>query len=484
MLKDGQNLNFAVPAIYVRELLDSKVTVDKVPADVAGNMTKIRMSSAALKTDTYSDDDSSQYQQDLKLLKSTVTATVPVVADERDLRDLACIGTDRYDLSKDGIAAAKKLVTLRPSPEARALLAYTLYDGSGYEFVASEFAADGSAEKTHATNNRESLLAEAEKEALKATSGGKGNSFFLASYVLGSVKEARGEYASAIPLFTTAVSQNTEVCGDSLLPKAYRNLIDDNSKLKRPADAEKWFRRLATEFDPTPYDWDSEGDRRASVEDSAGAADAYERAANGQDYFSYDYCYAASARYFQPMTDQDATLKDGRKCVDAAAKSTSKSDEHHFTSQLPLVYRLMAIVLNERGVYQEALAYAKESLSRKPEDAFSLSTQAEILENLQRYSECVASEQAAIAASDGKYAFMHFRLGSCYFDQEDWSRAETSFRLAANGATNDAPAAYDLALCLSRQGYKNDAASWFKEALKRKPDTALRELILGQLNRQ
>jgi len=143
----------------------------------------------------------------------------------------------------------------------------------------------------------------------------------------------------------------------------------------------------------------------------------------------------------------------------------------------------MAEVLDDRGVYDQALAYVKEALALKPDEPFALYREAQILRDLNRPSECISAAQAAIRASDGKYAYMHFALGNCYFMSEDWVQAADSFRIAANGDKTDAASAFDLALSLERQGYGADAAEWYREALRRNPDPELRAKITASLQR-
>jgi tetratricopeptide (TPR) repeat protein len=111
----------------------------------------------------------------------------------------------------------------------------------------------------------------------------------------------------------------------------------------------------------------------------------------------------------------------------------------------------------------------------------ALTVEATIFEHLERYSECISAGQSAIRLSDGKYPWMHFRVGSCYFDSKNWSLAATSFRLAAEADKADAASAYNLGLSLLNQGYNSDARQWFREALNRKPDDELRVKILEVL---
>ena len=111
----------------------------------------------------------------------------------------------------------------------------------------------------------------------------------------------------------------------------------------------------------------------------------------------------------------------------------------------------------------------------------ALDLQADLLYDLGQYSECIAAENKAIANSDGKYAFMQFRLGTCYAQAQNWARAEAAFRISAEADKTDAASAYDLALSLQNEGYGGDAQHWYREALNRKPDDELRAKIVSAL---
>jgi tetratricopeptide (TPR) repeat protein len=163
--------------------------------------------------------------------------------------------------------------------------------------------------------------------------------------------------------------------------------------------------------------------------------------------------------------------------VNASVSNTVKSNDSYFKQSLPNVYNKMAQVLEQRGVYQQALEYIKDSLSQKSDLPMTYDIEADVLEGLHRYTECIAAEQQAIRLSDGKYSWMQFRLGNCYFDTEDWVQAATSFRIVAEADKTDASSAYNLGLSLYNQGYKSDASVWYREALNRKPDEELRAKI-------
>jgi hypothetical protein len=344
----------------------------------------------------------------------------------------------------------------------------------------SQFAQKDSDIQLEANTAHDKYLSEASRVAADSAKTAKGQGLLIANYVLGNTKRDLAEYSEAISLHTLVAGGSPKLCGDDIAKLAISNLIYENDNAKRPDDAEKWFRRYASLYEPAAYEWDSEGDRRASANDYSNAAGAYEKAAAASSYYGYDYCYASRANYLQPVTNSDGVLADGRKCVEASVQS-KKGNESYFNSTLPFVYRIMALILEQRGVYQPALEYVKESIASEPENPFSLNTEAKIFEDLQRYSECISASQAAIRASDGKYPSMQFQLGQCYFDTEDWSKAADSYRLAAEADKSDVASAYNLALSLARQGYTSDANQWFREALKRKPDDELRTKILNAL---
>lgn len=479
MLEDGQNLNFAIPVAYVRSILDHKsdivpaLNVDQTLSDAKDLLSKRAQAG-------YSGDPSSEYQKQTRKLRELMEIIVASTRREDALSEMACLGTKATELSDAGIKAARKLLSEEPSPEHRALLSYVLYDRASDEAMNAQFAQKNSDAQLQATADHDKYLSEASREASDSARAARGQGLLLANYVLGSAKMDHEEYSEAISLHSLVATGNQEVCGNDLAKLALSDLIYESDNAKRPDDAEKWFRRYASLYRPAAYEWDSEGDRRASANDFRTAASSYENAAESSSYYGYDYCYAARASYLQSVTNQDAVLADGRKCVEASVQST-KDNEQYFKSTLPLVYRLMAGVLDGRGVYQQALEYVKEAIVANPEDPFAFDTEARIFADLERNSECIAAAQSAVRLSDGKYPSMNFHLGYCYFAANDFSRAASAFRLAAEGDKDDAVSAFNLGLSLSRQGFSADADHWFREALSRKPDDELRAKILSAL---
>lgn len=480
MLEDGQNLNFAVPVQFVRAILDQKAA--STPGlNLDASLHEMRSLESKHDQATYSDDPSSDYQQATQGLISLAGNIIDATDREDVLSELACLGPKAYALSDLGIKAAQKLVSIKPSAANRALLSYILYERSEVESARAAFADKDSDQQKAATTAYKRFLSEASDEAAEAARSAKGGNLFIADFVLGGAKSDDNDLNDAIVLHSLVATGKPQVCGIDLGITAIQDLISESASAKRPEDAEKWFREYARLRDPAAYEWDSEGDRRYAAGDLPGAADAYERAAAGNEYYSYDYCYAAVDRYLEPTTDSDAVLSDGKKCIDGSVKQTGKDAAQYFKTETPLVYKYMAIVLEARGVYPTALEYIKESLAVNSNDAFALNTEAKIFDDLQQYPECIAAAQAAIAASEGKFPSMQFELGSCSFATQNWVQAEASFRIAAVSDTTDAVSAFNLGLSLSRQGFSADANHWFREALSRNPDAELRAKILNLL---
>ena len=477
MLQDGQNLNFAVPARLIKSLLAEKFNEASHTIDCGQNLDQLTRLFDVRANETYSDDPASPYQEDSHKLTRLLDETAAACRKPDDLAKIACFGTKSADFSEYGIKAARTLVDLGSSSASRSLLAYVLYDRAQNESFAAAFAKDGTEEKTHATQQYGVFLTLAGTEANGAAKSSKGSDLMVANYVLSRVRAEHEDYPAAVALASQVAESKTAICGQDLALNAFRSLVANNEQANNPAAAEKWFRVYASKYPPEAYEWDREGDRRRKVGDESSAADAYETAAGMEDDYAYDYCYAATNRLFQNTPDKDAVMSDGRKCIDASVKNTNKYSQKQFEVIVPTVYRSMADVLESRGVYQQALEYVKEALGSKPDDAFALDSEAKIFEDLDRYSECISASQAAIRASDGKYPWMQFRLGQCYFDTQNWSQAANSYRLAAEADKTDAVSAFNLGLSLSRQGYEVDAKEWFREALRRNPDSQIRAKI-------
>ena len=482
MLEDGQNLNFAVPVAYVRALLAHKDELQRSLLNPQEASTKLKNLKSQRDAVEYSSDLTSTYQTLTHQIHDLMSDILQKANDENLLRQAVCIGVDTYDLSDDSIAAARKLRTVKPSPVSEAMLAWLLYSRSTWENLSAAFQKEGSEEQKSSQVAREKYLSEARETALHSNRTAKGDALLLTDFVLANADVDSGQYAEAIPLHTRVASGQLTVCDEDVAAMALKKLIGDNANANHPEEAERWFQAYSSKYEPSAYDWNAEGDRREVARDKKGSATAWEKAASIQNGgYSYDYCYAANARWWQFPQDSDKVLTDGRACAESSVKNTDKDDAKHFDKMLPTAYSEMADVLERRGVYQSALEHAKEALSLKPDLSMAFATEADIYFDLQRFTECITAAQQAIQFSDGKFPSMHFRLGTCYFSTQNYAMAENSFRIAAQDDTSDPSSAFNLGLALLNEGRTVEGNQWLREALKRKPDDSTRDKILNLL---
>jgi len=298
LYEEGQNLNFAVPVLYVKQLLDESSTSSAHSGTTSYKVADVTALVTKMKSEDYASEADSTYQKDRQLLKQMAPVALENATVPGDLSALACAGLDEADISDDGIRAARKLWSGHPTAQNRAFLSYVLYRRASLESVVAVFSADKSPEQAAALSQQANFSSDAYREATAANDEGRGGRPIVATFVLGNIEEDKGDYATAIPMLQQVVVARPNVCGSDLRMDSFRSLVTDSDKLGHPEDAERWFREFAVNYSPTAYDWDSEGTRRAAAKDYPAAADAYEQAAvGGAD--PADYCYATFNRYLQ-----------------------------------------------------------------------------------------------------------------------------------------------------------------------------------------
>lgn len=187
-----------------------------------------------------------------------------------------------------------------------------------------------------------------------------------------------------------------------------------------------------------------------------------------------DWCNAARYLYGENGTS-DSVLMLARKCIEVG---TGKKDSDETIAD---AHDSIAGILNNRGVYQEAATHAREATTLDPSNPFAFQNLSLAFSGLKRSQEAINAARQAIRLSDGKYANMHFQLGSAYFDVEDWDSARQSFEKAAQLDPKSDSAAYNTALCLAKLRYFRDAANWFEEVLRRNPKHSDRQDILDRI---
>jgi len=442
-LVNSQNLNFAVPLEIVRRFLRNEPLLSDSRALIA----------AAKALDdkraqmTYSEAPDSEWAKADARARELLTAAIAGTTDVDVLRAaFAAAGLSRSDVA---VAACRKIVKVAKSPgrEEYFNLAKALYYSTDKRGPSPE-------------------LEEAEKAATRATELARPLSIADLQLLSDIQAQARKyDHAYSTELRAVALLKSNDGHARDVYFAMFR-LLDE---MDRPSAAETWFARLKTigtgAFEWTPYaEFLEKQDRREQ------AAAAYTEAFKLQPS-AYKYVCSAGADYYLADALDDA-LAAARRCIDAAVSRKNSDDE------LGQAHRIIAAILNRRGVYEEGAAHAREAIAIDGSDAWAYHDLAEALVGERRFNEAIAAARSAIRASDGKYASMHFQLGSAYFRLKQWQDAAQSYEKAAELAPKDPVAAFDAGVSLYNDDQRDGALTWFREAARRDPEYE-REKVAG-----
>ncbi|MGB8521979.1 MAG: tetratricopeptide repeat protein [Candidatus Acidiferrales bacterium] len=282
-------------------------------------------------------------------------------------------------------------------------------------------------------------------------------------YDLADVLENEGSCAEAEQFFRSALNGAQVLRDITLEANSLRGLTRCTFRLNKFEASQESFDKLLATGETSFFDWDSQAERLETLQKLKEAAAAREAAARAGGGYT-EWCMAAADSSVTP--DDDGTLSAARSCID---KGTGVAGSE---KALAIAHEDIAEILNQRGVYLEALNHAREATALDNSRSFAYNAMGSALLGLHRPEEAVTSFQQAIRLSDGKYSFMHFNLGSAYFDLENWTFARDSFEKSAELNPKDAPSAYNVALCFIRMNYKLDAAKWYEEYLRRNPSAS------------
>lgn len=449
MLRQGQNLNFAVPASIVTGFMSNPSPTGLAVGDVFSQIDELE----AARGDYSPDPDSSWQKADRNI---RLVFTKAIESSWSDLSTLKQIAADLRCDSDVAVRAAARVVQLEPSPDNYTELASRQYQAA--------ILAD--AEK------RPALLNAAEESARTGIAKAKlpkPNAYLVLADTLSDeekFREAQSLYKKVLSAANVSPDQQHS---------AMIGLIACAEGLKDPTSSEQVFKDMVAKGYATTWDWWYQGKRRFARQSYAEAGAAYETSGQLRTSPAPYGLWCEASRAYVLAGDSDSTLRTARLCIAAAEKAKGTEDE------LAIAHERIASILADRGVYSEALSHAKESIALKEPNPFAYDDMARTLEALGRTREAINAAQQAIKQSDGKFSWMHFNLGSAYFDAEDWKMAEQSYRKAAELNPKDDAAAYNVAVCLARQQYFGDAASWFEEALRRNPQRKDRETVLQRI---
>jgi tetratricopeptide (TPR) repeat protein len=452
MLEEGQNLNFAVPSALVRRLVRGGAAAS---ADILSLIDRIDNLTERRSQCEYSKEFNSDWQQIDRQIDEVLQSALDRAGDDPDL--LLRVATKaEWQNAEIAVSAAQRAVRAKPTPEANLTLGGNLKNKS---LFADE-------------PEKSALLERAERALRSAVRSAKQPSPAM-YYHLADVLEDRGSTVEAEVTFRAALESSMAAGDLDIRADSTRGLVRTAYSLGKQSEGAGWFNALVASGRASAWDWEGHGRQLDRQGEFAEAGKSYQQAALLGGVWT-NWC-EAEASFSLADGAEDSVLACARRCVSEGAGK--KNSEGH----LALAHVNIAVVLNQRGVYQEALSHAREASALDPSSAWALDAQAEALLGLRRFQEAINAGTQAIRLSDGKYAAMHFRLGSAYSGVENWEFARQSFEKAAQLSPKDDAAAYNVAICLARLGYYSDAAGWYEEVLRRNPGHRDRQEILRRI---
>lgn len=450
LLESGQNLNFAVPATLVRRLLSRAADSADAGLVTIAEIEALRIRQGQMK---YSADPDSEWQQ-LEQRLAEMWKTALAQAGNRELileRIAEGAALENVDAA---ISACERLVQLKPSPERHLKLASLLTSKS----------------RLIDEPQKAEVLVRAEKAARLALRAGQSAESL---YRLADILEDEGAYSESADNFRRAFELSRKTGRSDDEANALRGLVRTAYSLKRDSEGQRWFQALVETGKATFWDWSSQADRLSGRGAAADAGLAYQSAAVLGGSWK-NWCHAASQFSLVPGRSDDV-LRNARKCIEVGSGKTGSEFE------LTWAHISVADVLNERAVHEEALSHAREAVALQSSNSWAYAAQANALFALRRFQEAINASKQAIRLSDGKYSSMHFRLGTSYFETENWEFARQSFEQAAALDPKDTAAPYNVALCLIRLRFYGDAARWYEEVLRRDPNHRERQDLLMRI---
>lgn len=451
VLEKGQNLNFAVPAAQVRKLLSGEVPSGGDALLLLERARDLNHERAQL---GFSVEVDSPWQRSTRQFNTVLVRALEAAGNDPVL--LAKVAEQAGLWHEDiAIEAAERAVRAKPTAQSFLLLGKTL---STMLFVAEE------AERALRLERAESAM----RSAFRLTKQPTVEMYYHLADVLedrGSVVEAEGYFRRALEL--------SERTGNEMRAPILRGLVRTADLSGSKTGSDVWFKALVDTGKAHAWDWESNAKRLQELGKFEEAGQSYRQSAVLGGSWQ-NWCKAARV-FAGSSTNNDDALACARKCI--AEGEGKKGSETHLGS----AHSSIAGVLNSRGVHQEALGHAREATVLRPSDPFAFKDLAEALIGLRRFQEAINASIQAIRLSDGKYSYMHFSLGSAYFETENWELAKQSYEKAAQLDPKDTAAPYNVALCLSRLRYYRDAAKWLEEVLRRDPNHRDRQEILRRI---
>lgn len=366
------------------------------------------------------------------------------------------------------IPAARKAVTIAPQrPAANMCLAMALWQQAQDEIARernAHFASKTSSADTSwydaPVKKTQKVFLEAEKHARLAIQNTQNPKWVDYANLAQIQEEIEGRDRDAYANNRRALAVAKRGDSQSEIVVTLRNLWPQALTLGEKEQAKEYFAQFAA-VRSNESDWFVYAMRMASEKEFEEAGKAYSRAAELASAERKASNFASAAEEYWFGSNEDAALQAARNALAAASPSESAT--------IATANRVLGEVLLDRGVYDEALKHAEVAATANEQNFFTQLLLARALNRMHRNSEALSAAKMALRLSEGKYAFVHFTVGSIYFDMAQWADAEDAFKHAAALDKTDAAAAFNVALSLQNQGYKSDGVDWLEETIRRDP---------------
>jgi len=458
-LEKGQNLNFAVPARFVQDLIENRISINQ------GFDSIMKWIESRGETT----DGAIVYAPKSEYQKAMSSAGMDPV------RLLTFSARSLYRYPDVAIEAAEKAIKVLPNEAAYNALGLAL--GSMANNTIGQEAA--------ILRNR---AVQAFQTSIRITK----QPLFESYMFLGATLEGLEKLAEAYNAYNQAFKSARERQNVDEQKYVMEALINTSFELKEFERANEWFQFRKDLGGLSEYDWKRQAERLESgKKDFKAAGEAYARAATigvlpGMVRISdkgvamaatddngswYHWCSAANSYISASPPLADDALLAARACIaEGRGKENSEVD-------VSFAFRLIADILISRGLFEDGLKSAEEAFSLDGTNWSAQTSRGMAFSGLSRFQEAVDALQISLKLSDGAFASTHFALGNAYYSLKQWDRARQNFERAANLDTNDDAAAYNVALSCANLGEHIASAKWYKEVLRRAPNHSEKQEI-------
>lgn len=435
-LQSGQNLNFAVPISIVRTFLSG----EPAPSAPGDSLVVLRRLVKQLDEAEFSTEENSEWARLTEEAKRVFASIIRAANNVPDIAAAQAVVANQW-WPDARVEAARKIVKIArpPTRQQYADLADALY-----------MLAEG---------EEAPELAEAKKavaEAIRLGGGPRVDDLILLGRIYN--QEGRREDAYASYKQANSLLKPGQTSPEGLNFALFRSAL----ALGRDTEASSWAEKARATDNLRTFELNELGGfywrQKRWAEAGKAYADAHKQAPKVLGYA----CWAGASYYVANQVDDCLAM--ARKCIEIGAISKGNND-----SLLAAAHQQIADILIDRGVYETAEEHAKQAIALNPADAFNYHNLARALNRTNRPSEALAAAKNAVRTSDGRYAEMHFELGSAYFALKQFAESAQAFEKAAQIDLKDPVSAYNAGASYYNLRFWPNALNWYREAARRDP---------------